>query len=82
MGGFGLVASLFGKFSVKRITYSPEAKINLKKKKKQEEKQTQLHNPLVGCLNVLLFNRLSVQVNLNWKLWAEHLLSWPGKLAV
>ena len=54
----------------------------IKKKKKRDEKQTQLYNPLVGCLNILLFNRLSVQVNLNWKLWAERLLSWPGKLAI
>lgn len=81
MGGFGLVASLFGKFSVKRIIYSPEAKINLKKKKPRR-KANQLHNPLVGCLNIFLFNRLSVQVNLNWKLRAEHLLSRPGKPAI
>lgn len=45
MGGFGLVASLFGKFSVKRVIYSPEAKINLKKKKKQDEKQTSYITP-------------------------------------
>lgn len=57
MGEFGLVASLVGKFLLKLIISSPAAK--LKKNKKQNKKQTQLHYHLEVWLH-MLFSGLCV----------------------